>query len=804
VSIGSGGGDICAKDTNVLRRRWLPLDLDPVRPSGISSTDSEKTAAYDTAMAVRDFLRAEGWPESLFGDSGNGFHRMFRVDLPADDGGVIERVLWGLAERFDNEHVKIDHSVHNPARIWKLPGTWARKGDHTAERPHRRAQLLEVPARDGVAIAPDVVPLELLDAVAKKTTQATVVSRPTTPQRAAGRQDDHDGRHRLMVERWLTDNGRGFRIKPNPEGKGRTVFVLDACPFDPSHKDPDSCIMQDSAGKLSAKCLHDSCAGRGWQDFKQAIGKPSKDHFDPPFPERRPGRARHEGNGKPTPTATATTASPDDYHLTDLGNAQRLVQDHGEHLYYCHPWRKWIAWDEQRWRIDDSGEAKRRAKATIKKLYDEATEALAELKKTAGRDAKLDKKALEELDNLILHAIKSEDARALARMLDLAQSEPCIPVSPGEFDRQPMLLNCDNGTVDLRTGELQPHNPDDMITKLCPTRYDPEAQCPRWLQAIDRIFDGDNALVEYLQRSLGYGLTGDVREDVLAIWWGVGANGKTTIINATLETLGTDFAGTVPPELLLDTAGQQHPTIMASLHGKRLLFAVETPQGRRLNEERLKRLTGRDPIDARRCREDWWSFLPTHKLVLVTNHKPVVRGTDHGMWRRLRLVPFTVTFLNPTAPENVGKVIPEDRCADPGLAEALSREREGILAWLVRGCLDWQQYGLTTPAAVQGATAEYRSAEDVVGAFMTECCATGGADYRVQAGDLYAGYVSWTEASGERPMSKKQFGDTLTERGIERFNSHGWWYRGIALQPEILEQLQRQRKVAKGFRSDDV
>lgn len=526
-------------------------------------------------------------------------------------------------------------------------------------------------------------------------------------------------------------------------------------------------------------------SGTGFQfTMPPGIKDPSELYVTDParFPARFGECVRGAVQIWPAAPATGTASDP---HLTDRGNATHLVQRHGEDLLYCHPWQKWLAWDGARWRPDDTGEAMRRAKRTIQALYDETAANISriaeELQQTADLDGKVNLRAsLKEAERRLAWALKSEQAPRLEALLSLARSDR--PILPANLDTDPYLLNVTNGTLDLRTGTLRPHRREDLATKLCPTPYDSRAECPRFLLALGAIVGGDQELVQFVQRFLGYALTGDVREQVLPIWWGAGANGKSTLLTAILETVGPDYAGTAPVELLTDNRGNQHPTILADLFGKRLLVAAETDQGRRLNESRLKRLTGGDAVKARRMREDWWEFAPTHKLVLVTNHKPEVKGTDHAIWRRLRLVPFTVQFLDHEAPENAGKEIPPHLRIDRHLHEALRAERPGILAWLVRGCAEWLRNGLPSPPAVLAATKQYREDQDVVGEFITTRCVTG-ADYRVRASDLYGEYKQWfaEERGDERPMSGKAFGGAMTERRFERYTANGTWYRGISL-----------------------
>src|SRR5262245_4611185 len=283
-------GDL-TKDKDVLRRRWLLIDADPVRVAGVAATDGEKAEARALAETVREFLRDRGWPDPILADSGNGFHLLYRIDLPADDGGRVRRVLRASAPRVDTGRVAIDRSVHNPSRICKLPYTWARKGDGTPDRPHRRSRLLAVPPTgpvndaqvEAAAWRVDIVPVELLDVLPSEGARASTPPDPgpaPAPEPVRAATGSHA--HRLLVDRWLADRGVLFRLKPEPDGKGRTVYALDTCPFDAAHG-PDAAVMQAPEGKLSAHCFHNGCAGRGWKEFKDKIGRPEPHHYDPPL-----------------------------------------------------------------------------------------------------------------------------------------------------------------------------------------------------------------------------------------------------------------------------------------------------------------------------------------------------------------------------------------------------------------------------------------------------------------------------------------------------------------------------------------
>lgn len=419
---------------------------------------------------------------------------------------------------------------------------------------------------------------------------------------------------------------------------------------------------------------------------------------------------------------------------TDLGNAQRLVREHGVDLRYVGAWRKWLFWSGKRWEIDETGEVRRRAKATARR------------RTIAALDAKNDPE--------LTFALKSESARSLDAAVVLAATESEVVIRPGELEQDVWLLNVANGTLDLRTLVLQPHHRGDLCTKLAPVPFAADAKAPRWERFIEEILP-DAEVRAFVQRLLGCALTGSASEQIVTFFWGSGANGKTTLLGPVQHVLG-DYACQAPSELLLAKRGETHPTELTTLFGRRLAVCSEIGEGRALAEVTVKQLTGGDPITARRMREDFWTFLPTHKLIVLTNHKPIVRGTDHAMWRRIRLVPFAVT-------------IPKEG-QDKELVRKLLGEAPGILRWLVDGCLAWQRDGLGEPAAVTAATAEYRNAMDVVLGFLSDCCDFDPAA-QVPKGRLYQCYLAWANAAGERPLPKVSFGDRVRERGIEEDRS---------------------------------
>jgi putative DNA primase/helicase len=439
-----------------------------------------------------------------------------------------------------------------------------------------------------------------------------------------------------------------------------------------------------------------------------------------------------------TPPPAETTRGDDGgerHHASDLGNARRLVSRHGGDIRYCYPWAKWLVWDGLRWRVDDSGEIFRRAKETVATTYREAA---------AADDAT-------ERKELARHALRSEGEARINAMVSLAESESGIPVQPDDLDRSPWLLTVGNGTVNLQTGKLQEHDRTDLITKLAPVTYDESAPCPTWTAFLDRVLAEKADLIEFVQRAIGYSLTGRTTERCAFILWGVGRNGKSTLLETMTTTMG-DYADRTPTETLLAKRDTGIPNDVAALKSLRFVFAAESEEGRRLDEAKVKDLTGGDTISARFMRGEWFSFRPQFKIWLGTNHKPVIRGTDHAIWDRLRLIPFTVR-------------IPEDE-QDKDLRDKLLAEAPGILAWAVQGCLSWQRDGLGAPNDVTAATAAYRTEQDVFGSFITDACVEH-ANARITAKDLHAAYQQWCEETGERPLTQKAVGQRLGERGFD-------------------------------------
>jgi putative DNA primase/helicase len=427
---------------------------------------------------------------------------------------------------------------------------------------------------------------------------------------------------------------------------------------------------------------------------------------------------------------------PYDINDTDIANAKRLVEKHGRDIRYT-PERGWLVWDGKRWGIDEKSlQMIALAKTTAVEIFDELKEA-------------------PDRDLLFKHAKRSQSKNAVQAMEWLARS--AVPARITDFDADPWALNVSNGTLNLRTGELREHNRGDLTAKLAPVEYHSTAECPLWLATLERIFDRDREVIEYVRRLVGYALTGLSVEQVIHFLWGMGANGKSTVSDLLLEMLG-DYAVVCSPDLIMTRRHGGIPNDVARLRGVRLAIMNETGQGGRFDEAKLKDLTGGDKLTARFLHAEFFDFRPTHKLLIRGNHKPAITGTDEGIWRRLRLIPFTVV------------IPPEER--NPYLLDQLRAELPGVLRWAVEGCLAWQRDKLNPPAAVLTAVSTYRDEADTLGRFIEECCAVRNLA-QVKASVFQKAYATFCREADERPIPSKDLPAELERRGYryQRTNS---------------------------------
>jgi putative DNA primase/helicase len=427
-------------------------------------------------------------------------------------------------------------------------------------------------------------------------------------------------------------------------------------------------------------------------------------------------------------------------YFTDTGMAEAASKLFEGRLLYVEEAKAWLAWDGRRWVSGTPGGLYPFVKGMLQKMVQAAFDC---------DDADQKSAMLKEL-------IKFQSFSRQTTVINAMAVLPELIVTSNQLDVDPMLLNCLSGVIDLTTGKLLPHDPAYRITRIVNCEYDLEADCPRFEKFLATIFQGNAELIGYIQRFIGYALTGKTSEQVLLFCYGKGANGKTSLLKVLLMLMA-DFTASAQAELLMVKDSRSGiSNDLARLKGARLVTVNEVQEDARLNEAQIKTLTG---ITARFLFKEFFEFYPQFKLVLVGNHKPIIRGQDHGIWRRIHLLPFMAT-------------IPEDE-RDPDLLDKLKTELPGILAWAVRGCLQWQESGLKPPKEVVEAVNEYRQSEDIFGQWFNDCCVINrGA---MSKSDLV--YSSFVEHSGMNYITSHKLTKWLTERGFrqERKNTGRHW-----------------------------
>jgi P4 family phage/plasmid primase-like protien len=478
----------------------------------------------------------------------------------------------------------------------------------------------------------------------------------------------------------------------------------------------------------------------------------------------------------------------------DVGNAERLVKHCGDRFRYVPTWGEFLTWKGTHWKKDVESLAIMALMKDVASRIKQEAKDLGNDKNTAKR-----KKAIHAW------AIQSRSKSRLEAAISLAKSESGVCVDIDHLDKNTWLFNCKSGTIDLKTGRCQDHRQGDLLTKISPVRFDENAKAPRWEKWLEQILPSPEVR-DYLQRFIGYCLTGEVSERQFVILFGGGRNGKSLLINVLRYVLGP-YCGPMAPGLLMARDNEAHPAEVADLFGLRLATSSETKQGRAFDEEQLKRMTGNEELKARLMRENWWSFFPTHKLLMAVNHKPRVKDVTESFWDRAALVPFNVR-------------IAKDK-VDKDLFQKLKVEGPGLLAWMVRGCLEWQKRGLDMPAEVRQATDDYRESEDILGRFLKERLSFGKGTttiatksgerkevkFEVTTQDIFRTLKNWCGrlnlfVPGERAIAERLLsGGAVRAKHIGSENSRGWLGVRILDLHEDPEHLRRGTMGTLGTRS---
>lgn len=765
-------GDSSTNDNDIIRRCWLVIDLDPVRPSGISSTELEKETALAKAYTVIDELSIEGWSEPMLADSGNGYHVLYRIDLDnsLESKTLCENVLKSLAQRYDSEAVKVDTSLANASRIVKFYGTMARKGDSTEDRPHRASSLIYVPKKIAV------VEKECLEQV------ASLVKEKKTSEKFNYNSSNGSS---------LEERARSYLAKCDPAISGSHGDVATfriAC-----NLINDFGLDEDTALPLFMEW--NSRCNPPWDERSlinklKAASKYAKKpagnlaESNSSNYSNRPSRKPADKVKQAESTEIAESHETEDEKIslrdiynramaTDLGNAERLIKSAQGSIKYVEG-HGWYAWNGKLWTASESTVKQYYRAGVIKAIYDELDEA-----------EQLDDKALTK--ELLRWAKASESSKGQSACLSMASSMKDIALPYEMIDSNPYLFCCDNATIDLRTGEGRPQRREDYITRYSNVKYDPNADCPTWYSFLNRIFNNDMQLIEYIQMAVGYCMTGSTKEQCLFILHGSGANGKSVFMNVVNALLGSYCMETPVETFMKSRFDDTRPSNdVARLAGARVASANETERSQALAESKVKAMTGDDLITARFLNKEFFTFRPQFKIWIRSNYKPRISGTDAGIWRRIRLIPFNVT-------------IPEDE-RDSELTSKLIAELPGILNWAIVGCMAWQSIGLKTPEVVANAVDDYKESQDTLSQFLAEECSLSGT-YSCKLSDLYTGYGEWCDSSGEKPLTKRLFTLAMEERGFtKRRAAKGTWvWEGIKLGGDEPEKIPTYRDYTQGF-----
>ncbi|RPK06535.1 hypothetical protein BSBH6_00158 [Bacillus subtilis] len=431
--------------------------------------------------------------------------------------------------------------------------------------------------------------------------------------------------------------------------------------------------------------------------------------------------------------------TPPVFHLTELGNAERLVYYHGKNIRYCNE-LDWLIWNGKMWEEDSKRQIEALTAQTLRAIYGEA-------------------KATEDgYRKKLLNDWAKKCERRNIRMNTILDTRPMVAVRKQELDSHKYLFNCENGVIDLKTGELLPHDRDFLFTKISSVAYQKDADCPNWKAFLESIFIDEEGqpnyeIIDFMQKAIGYSLTGDTTEQVMFFLFGNGRNGKSTFINTVQQLLGDYGRQTNSDTFIKKKNDSSINNDIARLDGARFVSAVESEEGQQLSESLVKQITGGEKMSARFLRQEYFEFTPEFKVFFTTNHKPIVKGSDEGIWRRIRLVPFTVT-------------IPKEK-VDKKLPQKLAAEMPGILRWAVEGCLKWQKEGLKEPEVIRKATEGYREDMDILAPFLAEKCVIHQAA-KIEAKELYKEYKDWCYENDDVELKNRAFYRQLEIRGFKK------------------------------------
>lgn len=713
------------KADDITRRHWILLDFDPKRTKGTNATQEE----LDSALAVRElvyqYLGEQGFSEPVRVMSGNGAHLLYRIDLPPGSD-LVKRLVHRVAHRFTTDKVDVDKSVHDAPRITKVAGTLTRKGEHTIERPQRVSWLEN----------PDIQPQITTEHVIRKVVESLELETQRVPRTKPAT--------RSLSLPQFEPIRTGCRFLQHCENSADTLSETDWFAM-------SSIVSLCEDGDEHMHRLSRPYPGYTEAETNQKIAR-AREHGKPHTCEQIEsngfaGCASCPHRGRITSPLQLGRGNALPYETTDLGNAELFADTFGDTLRWVTGWNQWIAWDERHWVTGEDHQAHRRVKELVKDVMPAIAHTLDE----------------GQVDHYLEHARRSQSNGKMNAVLDVAKHLHPFTTSATSLDSDPWTLNCLNGTLDLRTGQLHPARPEDLNTKLAPVDYDPQAACPTWERFLDEVFAGPDGqprhdLIRYVQKAAGYSATGSTQEQCFFIAYGHGRNGKSTLLETLQRILGLgQYALIAQQSVMMRRGSDKNSDDIADLAGIRLAVCSETTFGEAIDEAKIKRITGNSTLSAMRKYQNAFHFTATHTLWLDCNHKPYLAACDTGMQRRVHLIPFDVE-------------IPEDQ-VDHNLPQKLAAEAGGILNWLVEGVRLWLDEGLEKPECVKQATEEYMGESDILGQFMADCIeevAHPNAMPPVSTSDMYEWYCEWCEVQGvSRPWKQQTLTRMLKDRGLD-------------------------------------
>ena len=753
----NGGSVKGSKVSEVTQYKFLFIDFDPIRLSDISSNKTEKLEAKKSVKKVMNYLGNIGWPDPLLADSGNGYHLLFRVDMSntSENSQILEKVLMIMSSKFSNDKVDIDKSVSNPNRLIKVYGVKARKGDPTDDRPHRRSKIINEPTKTRI-----LSKNKLLSFI-KINTEKSIENKTT---KSATKENCKNlsvqNKTAIKVKNFLKENNIG--IREEKIWKSDIFIVLENCIFDPSHQKKDSGIGIKESGAIYYHCFHNSCKHRKWKDVVNLFNN------------------TNISDNKVNIKKKFNDALIDD----EQGDARLFIDNFRGNFAYIWQKKAWYEFNGNIWQLDTSNNVRTAVGQISKQYFNEAIRLEKKIDKLLYSPSK---KELNQISQLKERGKKLNTLRRRDNVLSLAKDGlESLGKDESIWNRKKDLIGVSNGVLNIRTGKLMEGNAQDFINIELPVDWAGiNAKPKKFKKFLMTSFEGNIEIINFLQRLFGYVLSGKNTENIFVIFYGEkGRNGKTTLSNIMSRVFGP-LSAPIRTEILMKSSfvesGSAHNAGIASLMGKNLVFASESDRRVRIDEARVKQLTGSDPISVRApYQKEAIVYHPQHTLFLLTNELPKINSRDNAIWNRILAVEFPISFVD-------NPVLPHEKLVDKSLLEKLIKEKSEILAWVVRGYRKYLKYGLNPPAEVLKTTKKYRNDQDTVGRFLKERCKVNRKlkSWKVQAQEIQEEFAEWQKEeniSYEDCLSKNKLSDNLIEMGFKRVNiKRKRYYKGLKI-----------------------